>query len=188
MMKQNLIISVDDPEAAQRYFQLILRDKGYSGRGIWFAKGEAGRTYEMAINNTPLRAILWPYRNWWEAMLALKVGKTGELPIAGGQLAKWKPPRVTLIEKKLPLAIEALDRWQYLEGDRWVDCLVDLALFEIGRESHPRAEEILHTLRKGEFSQLTISDSLELAQMKWGSRREEILQIGLIWFRVYEPE
>lgn len=179
-------------EEAKRMFKLALHRAGYSYTGIWSEYNK--QVFEMALLDkskaslAPLRAVMWPYDGDWQIMLSVKVGEHGEFPLTSGELTHdFKLQPIQLVVERMESLLPTLKDWHHERANYWQECLARLARFYQGREQYDQAIEVLDSLIKGEFSKMTIEQTLSLAMFKWGTRREEMLHIADVWWRQYEP-
>lgn len=188
-----------EPEEAQWKLERELVKKGFAMNGQWTSRyHKEERILVMSRNlkdyHEHVRAILWLEGTKWIGGVSILTELYGEYLLTYGEVLSqgdsYSPQTHKLLKKRVDKLMPKMLEWRYKSieffKDKGMEALIMLALDMLRRKEVTRAISALLTAVRGEISHSTISEALEIIQMKYGRTIKEYADIAQIWEKVFK--
>jgi hypothetical protein len=195
---QKLEITLE--EAMRRASGMLVR-RGYQATDKWTNKyyedKEKMPLWSMALVGLPnTRVLLWQGKDYWRAVICVRVGKDGEFPLAEAiitrngmtnRFIKAKTfPTFDNIAKGIQETVDQVARWNWSSASPYAHiALARLSNYFIEQGVNRKAMAVNNAIIRGEILGATISEALSMIQEKYAKSREDRLASALIWGEVY---
>lgn len=172
----------------------MLVRQGYTAMGKWvlerYDDKEKDPIWSMSLTGFVLtRVLLYPEKHRWRAVVSVRVGRGGELPVCTGLIdrkkSKFIPPFVKM-ETKIAEAVGKTYRWATEPANVYsAQALARLVEVFIKKKNYRKARIALSMIIFGTINAATVAEALSMVQTLVAKSREDRLDSSLIWSEVY---
>jgi hypothetical protein len=168
--------------------------QGYGTTGQWvlerYDDKEKDPVWSTSLSGFVLtRVLLYQERHCWRAVVSVRVGKNGELPVCTGLIKRKKSrfiPPFKKMEEKIALAVGRTYRWATEPANVYsAQAVARLVEVFIKKKNYRKARIINAFTINGTINAATVAEALSMVQSMVAKSREDRLDSALIWGEVY---